>query len=89
MANLVLCLWTSEARETRPWSAGGVSRLLYCNIWTREPIFNLKMFFNLRISKRAKYGVAFSLLSAKKMQRRQLLFKIIQRISEVWENAQT
>ena len=49
--------------------AGGVSCLLCCNIWTREPSFNLKMFYNLRISKRVKYGVAFSLLSAKKMQR--------------------
>ena len=76
MANLVLCLWTSEAKETRSWSAGGVSCLLYCNLWTREPIFNFKMFSNLRISKRVKYGVAFSLLSAKKMQRRQLLWLI-------------
>ena len=40
MANLVLYLWMSEARETRSWSAGGVSFLLYCNLCTREPNFN-------------------------------------------------
>ena len=61
MANLVLYLWISEARETRSWSAGGVSFLLYCNLCTREPIFNLKLFSSLRISNRVKYSVAFSL----------------------------
>ena len=50
MANVVLYLWISQARETRSWSAGGVSFLLYCNLCTREPIFNLKMFSSLRIS---------------------------------------
>ena len=45
--------------------------LLYCNLCTREPIFNLKMFSSLRISNRVKYGVGFSLLCAKKMQRKQ------------------
>ena len=72
MANLVLYLWISEARETRSWSSGGVSFLLYRNLCTSEPIFNLKMFSSLRIPNRVKYGVAFSLLSAKKMQRRHL-----------------
>ena len=74
MANLVLYLWTSETRETRSWSAGGVSFLLYCNLCTKEPIFNLKMFSILTIFNRVKYGVAFSLIYAKKMQRRQLLW---------------
>ena len=36
---------------------GGVSFLLYCNLCTREPIFNLKMFSSLRISNRIKYGI--------------------------------
>ena len=76
MENLVLYLWTSETRETRSWSAGGVSFLVYCNLCTRDPIFNLKMFSSLRISNRVKYGVAFSLLCAKKMQRRQFLWPI-------------
>ena len=53
MGNLVLYLWISEARETKSWIAGGVF-LLYCNLCTREPIFNLKMFSSLRISNRVK-----------------------------------
>ena len=62
----------------------GVSFLLYCNLCTREPIFNLKMFPSLRISNRVKYGVAFSLLSAKKMQRRHLLWLIFIFFNLVW-----
>ena len=53
MANLVLYLWISEARETRSWSAGG-DFLLYCNLCTREPIYNFKMFSSLRILNRVK-----------------------------------
>ena len=58
--------------------------LLHCNLCTRESIFNLKMFSSLRISNRVKYGVAFSLLSEKKIQRRQLLWLIFIFFNLVW-----
>ena len=54
MANLVLYLWISEARETRSWSAGGV--FFYCIVIYAQgnQFFNLKMFSSLRISNRVK-----------------------------------
>ena len=63
---------------------GGVSFLLYCNLCTREPISSLKMFSSLRICNRVKYGVAFSLLSAKKIQQRHLLWLIFILFNLVW-----
>ena len=49
MANLVLYIWISEARETRSWNAGGV--FFYCIlIYAQGNQFNLKMFSSLRIS---------------------------------------
>ena len=56
MANLVLYLWISEARETRSWSAGGVSFLLYCNLCTKEPIFNLAVLLATKQEPRGALG---------------------------------